>query len=228
MFELDHFFPKSDYPYLSHSIFNLIPVCGVCNRRKSNGDVSLSNHYHPYDEKKNLNQDISFRYEDISLIKMHLYDITNLKVLLNENIGACQVSIKNHKVKFAFDKIIETNSDETDELAQKYYMYYNINLRNDENLETQLSQAEDLNQKLKIKLNEWLTGNKQLEIALEEQKKMSDELKENINSMFADNLKMQSLNIEIKSELNDENMSELSKSYKHQMFCSKKECFCLF
>lgn len=32
IFELDHFFPKSIFPYLSLSFFNLIPCCGSCNR----------------------------------------------------------------------------------------------------------------------------------------------------------------------------------------------------
>lgn len=31
----DHFFPKSVYPYLAISLFNLIPICDVCNKNKS-------------------------------------------------------------------------------------------------------------------------------------------------------------------------------------------------
>ena len=33
--QLDHFFDKKDYPYLSVSIYNLVPSCGTCNLRKS-------------------------------------------------------------------------------------------------------------------------------------------------------------------------------------------------
>ena len=33
--ELDHFFPKDIYPYLSCSIFNFIPSCHYCNHQKS-------------------------------------------------------------------------------------------------------------------------------------------------------------------------------------------------
>lgn len=32
--EIDHFFPKADYPFLSCSLFNFIPSCSICNRRK--------------------------------------------------------------------------------------------------------------------------------------------------------------------------------------------------
>lgn len=33
-FQFDHFFDKSRYPYLSMSLYNLIPACGNCNHRK--------------------------------------------------------------------------------------------------------------------------------------------------------------------------------------------------
>jgi len=50
---LDHYFEKSDYPYLSLSFHNLIPVCGRCNKKKEDNkktrsSVSIANHYHPY------------------------------------------------------------------------------------------------------------------------------------------------------------------------------------
>jgi hypothetical protein len=45
-FQFDHFFDKSDYPFLSMSLYNLIPSCAVCNHGKSTGKVSLI--FHPY------------------------------------------------------------------------------------------------------------------------------------------------------------------------------------
>lgn len=38
-FDLDHFYPKSLYPFLCTSFFNLLPVCANCNRAKSDGVV---------------------------------------------------------------------------------------------------------------------------------------------------------------------------------------------
>ena len=49
--QYDHFFPKSIYPYLAVSIYNLIPSCSVCNGGKSdvnsfeNGKVKYLNPY---------------------------------------------------------------------------------------------------------------------------------------------------------------------------------------
>lgn len=56
--DFDHFYPKSKYPYLSVSLFNLIPSCSMCNTKKGNTaevilkkekieNVSIT---YPYDE----------------------------------------------------------------------------------------------------------------------------------------------------------------------------------
>ena len=45
-FQFDHFFDKADYPFLSMSLYNIIPSCGVCNQGKSTGHLSLK--FHPY------------------------------------------------------------------------------------------------------------------------------------------------------------------------------------
>lgn len=43
----DHFFPRSEYPYLAVSLFNLIPICDICNKAKSDRIDSI---IYPYDE----------------------------------------------------------------------------------------------------------------------------------------------------------------------------------
>ncbi|TDW51577.1 hypothetical protein EV144_101253 [Flavobacterium sp. 270] len=50
LFHLDHYFPKSVYPYLSLSYYNLIPCCASCNMSKSNKPFSLLENIHPYIE----------------------------------------------------------------------------------------------------------------------------------------------------------------------------------
>ena len=53
--EIDHFFPEADYPYLSCSLFNLIPSCLICNHHKGDsynvykdGNIKLT--IYPYTE----------------------------------------------------------------------------------------------------------------------------------------------------------------------------------
>jgi hypothetical protein len=42
--QLDHFYPKSIYPYLALSFYNLIPSCSVCNHVKLEKKIDI----HPY------------------------------------------------------------------------------------------------------------------------------------------------------------------------------------
>lgn len=45
----DHWFPKSEYPMLSLSLYNLIPSCTICNSSaKGQQSVNLEEYIHPY------------------------------------------------------------------------------------------------------------------------------------------------------------------------------------
>ena len=77
IFELDHFYSKSDYPMLAVSLYNLIPVCPACNRIKGQKVFE----YYPYAAKSSWNAKFSFnvlncnmnKVEDIEL-KMEFKD----------------------------------------------------------------------------------------------------------------------------------------------------------
>lgn len=69
--ELDHFYPKSKYPFLACSYFNLIPVCHTCNHLK--GDTIFS--YNPLLERNTA--DFDFLYipdNDKGQIKEYMSD----------------------------------------------------------------------------------------------------------------------------------------------------------
>lgn len=67
--DFDHFMPKSKYPYLRFSFFNLIPCCVICNRNaKKAKETSLENNIYPYKEGFENNTVFTFipnNYEDI-------------------------------------------------------------------------------------------------------------------------------------------------------------------
>lgn len=48
--QYDHYFPKSKYPYLALSMYNLIPCCSICNQLKSNMDTHITPIVYPYVE----------------------------------------------------------------------------------------------------------------------------------------------------------------------------------
>lgn len=49
--QFDHYFPKSKYPYLALSLYNLIPCCSICNMAKSNMDTKETPVLYPYEEE---------------------------------------------------------------------------------------------------------------------------------------------------------------------------------
>lgn len=76
--QLDHFFPKSEYPLFALCFYNLIPSCYGCNNKKSNKHFNIS----PYDETiGNMDEFIKFSYE-----------ISNADFFTNKN--SIQVIIK--------------------------------------------------------------------------------------------------------------------------------------
>lgn len=63
-FQYDHFFDKSEYPFLSMSLYNLIPSCAVCNQGKSTGHLPLK--FHPY--VSSINEQFHFEVNDPSAL----------------------------------------------------------------------------------------------------------------------------------------------------------------
>lgn len=58
--EIDHFFPKSIYPFLAMSFYNLIPSCQTCNHTKKDKDSFKDNLKNPYE----INfYDFKFKYK---------------------------------------------------------------------------------------------------------------------------------------------------------------------
>lgn len=50
--QLDHFFPKSEYPIFALCLYNLIPSCYACNHIKSKNSIGVSPNNHLYDFSK--------------------------------------------------------------------------------------------------------------------------------------------------------------------------------
>ena len=74
-FELDHFYSKDEFPMFAVSFYNLIPVCGTCNRIKSNTVFNI-NPYLMYDKKDN----ISFEYNILGSNYMENEDELEIRI----------------------------------------------------------------------------------------------------------------------------------------------------
>ena len=48
--EFDHFYPKSKYPYLALSLYNLVPSCHTCNSLKSNKEIDINPYFKSFED----------------------------------------------------------------------------------------------------------------------------------------------------------------------------------
>lgn len=110
--ELDHFYPKSKYPYLAVSLFNLIPICSYCNRQKSNHAemYTRSRRYrhsiiYPYDEA--FDDERGERQASFRLIPGRKNDIcvNYFQTMIGENTD---VSVEIHPTKHSDSVEFET------------------------------------------------------------------------------------------------------------------------
>lgn len=115
--QFDHFFDKATYPYLSMSLYNLIPSCPICNQGKSQSQLSLE--FHPY--YSNLNELYKFRVKNpLSLYVGNTKDQVELELV--EQKG---VSMKSFDQVFHITKLYERHRDiAQEEFAKAYLNYY--------------------------------------------------------------------------------------------------------
>lgn len=118
--ELDHFHPKSRYPFLCTSFFNLYPVCGYCNRLKSSKEAN----FELYTEEDDL-EVFEFWIEDESIV--NYWNNRNggckqLKVWLQANNGDVKL-LQEHNEMFHVQGVTNCNLDIAEELIHKAIVY---------------------------------------------------------------------------------------------------------
>ena len=131
--QLDHFFPKNEYPLLALSFYNLIPSCYGCNNKKSTSKFYIS----PYDEsitdidellKFSLNiksADFINNSESIDIIIKD--DISEEELKQLESKDKLSVRQKLLKDKYVIDtrSLYKLHTDVVQELLWKQEVYSN-------------------------------------------------------------------------------------------------------
>lgn len=120
--EIDHFYPKSKYPFFAASFYNLIPSCQTCNglSAKSNHDPVDVDIINPYLIRNN---DFKFTYEIKSIKFLH-----SLKNKHSIKVKFCR-KIDGHITIFKLDKLYEQHSDHVSELIVKSKVAYSQEYR---------------------------------------------------------------------------------------------------
>lgn len=110
--QLDHFYPKSKYPFLATSFFNLYPCCANCNLAKGN-KTSLFQLYTTNDDLDVF----SFQINNLSIIKyLNSGDLNDIDVSFN---SVDKLLIENHNELFQIQAVYDEYKDLGEELILK-------------------------------------------------------------------------------------------------------------
>jgi hypothetical protein len=121
--QFDHFFDKSEYPFLSMSLYNLIPSCAVCNQGKSTGHLSLN--YHPYESA--ISDQFHFRV--VNPLELFVgAKIDKIEIDLVED-SSSRNELKEYDDMFHIKSLYQRHRDVAQEVFDKAYQekYYIFN-----------------------------------------------------------------------------------------------------
>lgn len=123
LFQFDHFFPASSAPYLSISMYNLIPSCAYCNLIKSEGNLTIQNSYHPY--YNSIHNKSKFLIDNKTVLTKIIKDIalSSIKINFVHRSNAHRSLVKKHSKLFDITGIYENHSDFAEELLIKAILY---------------------------------------------------------------------------------------------------------
>lgn len=119
--ELDHYYSKSEYPFLCTSFFNLYPVCSNCNKSKSKKKIDYFELY--------IENALSKHYFEFLLTKESKakYLVSNLKEDIDIKLNHPNVDInKKYNEDFKIELAYKRQKDIVEELFFKQKQYTKI------------------------------------------------------------------------------------------------------
>lgn len=118
-FDVDHYQPKDDFPFLAICLFNLYPVCAACNRTKGVRQVKFD----LYVDKVNSTSAFKFKLDESS--KSHYlvnFEAEKIKYEFNEPTPVPN-GYKTFQEVFSVQEVHNTQKDVVEELIIKSQIY---------------------------------------------------------------------------------------------------------
>jgi len=120
--ELDHYYPKSKYPFLALSFYNLVPSCKVCNKIKLDNDDK--EYINPYDDRFDMNKNMKFSIKIKDSTFYHSIKGFSIEYKYDDKISDNEKNrIKNNLNDFKLKDLYQNHKDIVLELIQKEAIY---------------------------------------------------------------------------------------------------------
>lgn len=114
--EFDHFYPKSEFPLLALSFYNLIPSCHTCNHLKKEEKIGVN----PY--KRGFSKATKFEFVDDKGVKINLSSLSTVPDFNIKFESICSDEEKNIKI-FALNELYNEHKDYVQEIMDKTQAY---------------------------------------------------------------------------------------------------------
>ncbi|MFW2585805.1 hypothetical protein [Aliarcobacter butzleri] len=122
---LDHYYDKDTYPFLSVSIFNLIPCCHICNSKfKHTKNFYDNKHLHPYEDSFNEKAKFSQFFNDVNEENKKFGLLSKERISLTlKSLNDKDVITQNTINTFRLETLYEEHKEIVLELIQKAQIY---------------------------------------------------------------------------------------------------------
>lgn len=121
--QFDHYFPKSRYPYLALSLYNLIPSCNVCNMAKGDMDTQKNPILYPYEEE--FGEEVVF-YVDVGneydVVKFMRGDTDKFNVSIENPGHHLEKQVKNHDDRLHITDLYNEHKDYIRDIFRNYHI----------------------------------------------------------------------------------------------------------
>lgn len=149
-FDLDHFFPKGEYPIFALCLYNFVPCCQICNSKRIKGDTPLLKFYNieaanlnkakeqllqvsPLNNKYRFDKDILIRY--IPKVERIEPEETTIKIKKNSEIDKVPKFKEWH-----YSPLSQTS-------VESYQVFFDCDFTKKENISFEIIKAMKLNER---------------------------------------------------------------------------------
>ena len=122
---LDHYYDKDTYPFLSVSIFNLIPCCHICNSKfKHTKNFYDKKHLHPYEDSFNEKAKFSQFFNNVNEENKKFSLLSKERISLSLKPIDCKDKVTQNTIDaFRLETLYQEHKDIVLELIEKREIY---------------------------------------------------------------------------------------------------------
>lgn len=121
--QFDHYYPKSRYPYLALSLYNMIPSCSICNMAKSSLDTLKEPILYPFVEEMGSEAKFEIKRKRNGNFVRMLQGISNEFVIdLNTTNAKNEVIILNQMAKLHLDDLYNEHKEYVMDIIKSKYV----------------------------------------------------------------------------------------------------------